>query len=168
MRRTLLLSAVLALIVLTSQAHAEFYPYSKYKTVIGFSISYIVEGNESLIEIARKFGLGYNEITAANPQLDPFIPGAGKTVKIPTSWILPEAESLDGIIINLSEMRLYYFFHQQGSQLARTFPIGIGSEGNDTPEGVFSIVEKTENPSWYPPDVPKLMPPLSIVYHIRS
>ena len=167
MRKPLLLGTLLTLILLASPVHAEFYSYSKYKTVIGFSITYVVEGNESLIEIARKFGLGYNEITAANPQLDPFIPGSGNQVKIPTSWVLPEAESFDGIIINLTEMRLYYFFHQQGSQLARTFPIGIGSEGNDTPEGVFSIVEKTENPSWYPPEsirkenpeLPKVFPP---------
>jgi len=167
MRKPFLPAIILLLFLLTTPALAEFYPYSKHKTVIGFNITYVVEGNESLIEIARKFGLGYNEITAANPQLDPFIPGAGNTVKIPTSWILPEAESFDGIIINLSEMRLYYFFHEQGSQLVRTFPIGIGSEGNDTPEGVFFIVEKTENPSWYPPesirqenpDLPKVFPP---------
>ena len=65
-------------VLLSPPAHAEFYPYSEYKTVIGFSTTYEVEGTESLIEIARKFGLGYNEITAANPDIDPLIPGSGK------------------------------------------------------------------------------------------
>jgi L,D-transpeptidase ErfK/SrfK len=150
-----------------SPAFAEFYPYSHTKTVIGFPITYIVQKNESLIEIARKFSIGFNEIAAANPSLDPFVPEEGYPVKIPKSWILPEIEQYTGIVINLSEMRLYYFLSEESSHLVRTFPIGIGTEGNDTPEGLFTVVEKIVDPSWYPPesirkenpDLPKVVPP---------
>jgi len=150
-----------------SPASAEFYPYSQAKTVIGFPLTYVIQENESLIEIARKFNIGFNEIVAANPSLDPFVPEEGIPVKIPKSWILPEIEQYSGIVINLSEMRLYYFFSEESSRLVRTFPIGIGTEGNDTPEGAFTVVEKIVDPSWYPPEsirkekpeLPKVVPP---------
>lgn len=150
------------------QISAESYSFSEDKTVIGFTQTYIVQNDESLIEIARKFGLGYNEIAAANPDLDPFVPGKGAAVIIPSSWILPEtATSYEGIIINLSEMRLYYFFSQGQSNLVNTFPIGIGTEGNDTPVGNFTVIEKIESPSWHVPEsirqeyphLPKVVPP---------
>ncbi|MEW6570133.1 MAG: L,D-transpeptidase family protein [Nitrospirota bacterium] len=151
----------------TSSANAQAFSFSETKTVIGMTGTHTVEKNESLIEIARKFGLGFNEITAANPAVDPFIPGAETAITLPTSWILPDVESRSGIVINLSEMRLYYFLKKNGSDLAMTFPIGIGTEGNDTPEGIFSVAEKIEKPSWHvpesilkeKPDLPRVVPP---------
>jgi len=158
---------IFCILFVISSASAEFYPYSHTKTVIGFPLTYVIQKNESLIEIARKFSIGFNEIAAANPSLDPFVPEEGLPVKIPKSWILPEIEQYTGIVINLSEMRLYYFFSEKSSHLVRTFPIGIGTEGNDTPEGTFTVVEKIVDPSWYPPesirkekpDLPKVVPP---------
>lgn len=151
----------------TSSASALVFSYSSDKTVIGFARSHTVKNNESLIEIARKFNLGYNEIVAANPKIDPFLPEAAISLIIPTSWILPDPSSYDGILINLSEMRLYYFFEHEESTLVRTFPIGIGSEGNETPPGTFKIVEKIINPSWHvpesirkeKPELPAVIPP---------
>jgi len=143
---------IFCILFVISSASAEFYPYSHTKTVIGFPLTYVIQKNESLIEIARKFSIGFNEIAAANPSLDPFVPEEGLPVKIPKSWILPEIEQYTGIVINLSEMRLYYFFSEKSSHLVRTFPIGIGTEGNDTPEGTFTVVEKIVDPSWYPPE----------------
>ncbi len=146
---------------------ADVFSYSEDKTVIGAIQKHTVDHDESLIEIARKFDLGYQEIVGANPSLDPFIPGRGVSVQIPTSWILPDVTPYEGIIINLSEMRLFYFFKRKGSTLVMTLPIGIGREGFNTPVGRFSIVEKTVNPSWYvpesilkeKPDLPKVVPP---------
>ena len=65
-----------------SPASAEFYPYSHTKTVIGFPLTYVTQENESLIEIARKFSIGFNEIVAANPSLDPFVPEEGVSIPI--------------------------------------------------------------------------------------
>jgi L,D-transpeptidase ErfK/SrfK len=143
------------------------YSYGTGTTVIGEVQTYEVESDESLIEIARDFDIGYNQIESANPTLDPFVPGGEALVTVPSSWILPEANSYDGIVINISEMRLYYFYKKDRTPLVTTFPIGIGSEGNDTPVGVFKIIQKIVNPSWYPPasirkerpELPKVVPP---------
>ncbi|MBZ0157966.1 MAG: L,D-transpeptidase family protein [Alphaproteobacteria bacterium] len=149
-------------------AHAQEYPFGPDATVIGTLRTYrITNEKESLIELAREFGVGYNEIVDANPDLDPFIPGAPVTVTIPSAWILPEMKTYEGLVINLSEMRLYYFYTKRNEHLAMTFPIGIGSEGHATPVGNFSIVQKTVNPSWYVPEsikreypeLPDVVPP---------
>ncbi len=155
------------LLVVTRPSFSEVFSFNKDSTVIGFKRTYSIRDSESLIEIARKFKLGYNEIISANPNVDPFLPEVGKTINIPTSWILPDSNNYDGIIINLSEMRLYYFFQQNGKKFVRTFPIGIGREGYDTPLGTFKIIQKIENPTWYVPEsikaekpyLPKIVPP---------
>lgn len=160
--------AVFLILTLTpQQTFAVSYSYGRGTTVIGEVQSYEVEGDESLIEIARDFDIGYNQMEAANPTLDPFVPGEEALVTVPTSWILPELSSYDGIVINISEMRLYYFYKKDRSPLVTTYPIGIGSEGNDTPTGVFKVIQKIVNPSWYPPpsirkerpELPKVIPP---------
>lgn len=150
-----------------SSAQAEAFSYSKDNTVIGLTKKYLSKENESLIEIARKFGLGYNEIVSANPYLDPFVVEANTNIMLPTSWILPDVEMYDGIVVNISEMRLYYFFKERGVNLVTTFPIGIGREDKDTPLGKFKVIEKIINPYWHVPlsirkanpDLPKVVPP---------
>jgi L,D-transpeptidase ErfK/SrfK len=164
-KRILLTTA--SLLLLISQAYAEVYSYTRDATIIGYAKTYKTAENESLIETARKFDLGYNEIVGANPNLDPFVTGTGASVKIPAAWILPDMVNHEGIVVNLSEMRLFYFFRQKGSRLVKTFPIGIGTEGNDTPEGVYKIIQKIKNPSWHvpasirkeKPELPEVVPP---------
>ncbi len=142
---------------------SEVYSYSKESTVIGELQTYLIKNNESLIEIARKFGIGYNEITDANPKLDPFVPGNDITITISTQWVLPDIYPYEGIVINLSEMRLFYFTKDK----VMTYAIGIGDEGKDTPEGKFKIVEKLVNPKWVVPlsirkerpELPAVVPP---------
>jgi len=145
-------------------ARAALYSYSKDQTVLGLARNYTIKGDESLIEIARRFDMGYNEIVAANPRLDPFIPGNGKVAKLSTAWILPDLREYEGIVLNLSEMRLYYFFKKNKSNMVMTFPIGIGSEGKETPIGTFRIIEKIVNPAWHvPPSIRKEKPELPAV-----
>lgn len=158
---------IIFFIIASTLSYAEVYSFNKDSTVIGFTKTHNIEHGESLIEAARKFNLGYNEIVSANPNIDPFLPENGITITIPTSWILPTVDSYDGIVINLSEMRLYYFFQQKDRKLVRTFPIGIGREGYDTPVGKFKIIQKIVNPSWYvpqsvraeKPELPRVVPP---------
>lgn|SRR5208283_212453 len=167
MRKNLFIAIVLLNFVLVPSLYADVYSYNKDSMVIGLIKTYTTKPNESLIEIARKFDLGYNAIVEANPALDPFLPGPGVSVKIPSSWILPDLDSYDGIVINISEMRLYYFAKMKRESLVRTFPIGIGREGWDTPEGTFKIIEKIVNPSWHvpksirleKPELPEIVPP---------
>jgi L,D-transpeptidase ErfK/SrfK len=166
-KRILLILLCLFLSGLCASSEAfETYSYDKNTTVIGSLKTHTIKGKESLIEIARKYDIGYNEITDANPKLDAFVPGDGKSAAIPTSWILPELTSYDGIVINLSEMRLY-FFSRKSAGTVNTFPIGIGSEGKETPVGKFTIIEKIVKPSWRvpesirkeKPELPAVVPP---------
>jgi len=164
---TRILIIIFITLFFTSPVAAKVYSYAANKAVIGSIKTYTVKGNDSLIEIARKFGIGYSEIADANPDLDPFVPGTGNQVKIPTSWVLPDVPSHDGIVINLSEMRLYYFAKRKRACTVWTFPIGIGKEGNYTPVGNFKVIEKIERPSWHVPEsirkekplLPKVFPP---------
>ncbi len=158
---------ILLVIFIPLKVTAHIYELPKNTKIIGKNNYYMAKDNESLIEIARQFGLGYNEIVDANPNINPFLPGPKSPVKIPTSWILPNVDKYEGIVINLSELRLYYFFKEKDKDMVATFPVGIGDEGKDTPLGIFSIIEKKENPSWYVPEsikrekpyLPKIVPP---------
>ncbi len=170
MRKIIIISFVAAVLLFMCVSFAvgtEIYTYDSCNTVVGSLKNYTVKNGESLIEIARKFDLGYNEITVANPSLDPFVPEKDASVLLSTSWILPHVEFYRGMVINLSELRLYYFFEQNGSRFVRTFPIGIGSDGKDTPVGEFTVIEKIVKPAWHVPesireerpDLPSVVPP---------
>lgn len=145
----------------------ELYNYSSKNTLIGKMRYYEVKEDESLIEIARFFNLGFNEIVDANPGIDPFVPPPGKKVKIPTLWVLPEKRPPKGIVINLSEMRLYHILKKDKKRVVKTYPVGIGDEGAETPTGFFKITEKIENPAWHvpesirkeKPELPPVVPP---------
>ena len=146
------LAIVFIMVSLAAAAGAERYLYGHDTTVVGTIMTHAIENRkDSLIELARKFDLGYNEIVDANPGLDPFVPGAGKAVILPLSWIMPDVQVYYGIVINISELRLYYFFSQGGKSQVATFPIGIGDEGTETPLGSFRIIEKISNPAWHVP-----------------
>ena len=121
--------------------------------MIGELQQYKIRDKDSLIEIARKFGLGFNAIVDANPGVDPFIPKAGTVITVPTAWILPAVSFRPSIVINIPEYRLYYF-PKVPSDTVLTFPLGIGDEGNDTPVGSYTVVEKIVKPAW---NVPKSM-----------
>lgn len=120
---------------------------------IGGVQSYQVKQGESLVEIARKFDIGFNAIVAANPDLDPWVPPTGSRATIPTAWILPESGRRPGLVINIPEFRLYYF-PQKRSDPILTFPLGIGDQGSSTPVGCYFVVEKIVRPTWH---VPKSM-----------
>ena len=107
---------------------------------------------DTLPDIARRFNIGYEEIVRANPGVDPWIPGAGRQIVVPTQFILPNAPH-EGVVINLAAMRIYYYpRHKKGeAQLVYTHPIGVGKVGWVTPEGVTRIIAREENPTWRPP-----------------
>lgn len=151
MKKIVFSVALLLLICNGTDAAPQVFYRDNSDSVIGSAKTYTLEAGESLIEVARKFDLGYNEIAAANPDLDPFVPGEGITAAIPTSWILPDVGTDEGIVINLSELRLYFFYRIGPAKFISTFPIGIGSEGNDTPTGQFAVIEKIIRPSWHVP-----------------
>jgi len=112
----------------------------------GESQTYRVRGKATLLDVARHYDLGYVEVVAANPGVDPWMPGGGTRVVLPDLHVAPSGPH-DGIIINLADMRLYHFAH---GEPMRSYPIGIGREGLSTPLGSTTIVRKVMNPTWRP------------------
>lgn len=106
---------------------------------------------DTLSDIARRFNLGYEEIVAANPGVDPWLPGAGTEVVIPSRWVLPDVPR-QGIVVNLAAMRLFYFpAPKKGeSQRVITHPVGIGRIEWKTPQGRTRVVARAEAPAWIP------------------
>lgn len=111
-----------------------------------------VNEKDTLLDIARDLGLGYNQITAANPGIDPWVPPGGSVVLAPLAFVLPQERTRSGIVVNLAEMRLYYFFSNGGHDYFLTAPIGIGAEGFLTELGSYKIKSKTPNPTWVVPE----------------
>jgi L,D-transpeptidase ErfK/SrfK len=111
-----------------------------------------VEGEDTLPDIARRFNLGYEEIVRANPGVDPWLPGVGREIVLPTQFILPDAPR-EGLVINLAQLRVFYFpkAEEGAPQTVITHPIGVGKVGWSTPEGSTKVVSKLKNPTWYPP-----------------
>jgi L,D-transpeptidase ErfK/SrfK len=120
--------------------------------VVGEISATTVSAGATLIDIARDYDLGYNELVEANPGLDPWLPPTGAEVILPTQYVLPNAPR-QGIVVNVAEMRLYYYPPPaaDGAAVVLTFPIGIGQEGTETPLGVTTIVSKAADPSWVVP-----------------
>lgn len=147
--------ATAVIMVLASAAAAfagERFSYAESKTVLGRVKTYKVKDGETLLEIARRYDLGYNEIIDANPNVDPWMPEGHKVI-IPSQWILPDVER-DGIVINTAEMRMFYFFEEGGRKFVKTYPIGVGIEGFETPVGEYKIIEKIKDPVWrVPPSI---------------
>lgn len=111
-----------------------------------------VREKDTLLDIAREFGLGYNQITSANPGVDPWIPPAGSLVQVPLAFVLPRNCPDAGLVVNLAEMRLYYFLRSGDRDFFFTAPIGIGREGYLTELGTYTVRSKTANPTWVVPD----------------
>lgn len=128
------------------------FPLNDPSTIlIGAVNSHIIREKETLVELAREYNIGFNEITAANSDVDPWVPETGTKIVIPTIWMLPERMD-NGVLINLAEMRLYYFFDVGKHKYVKTFPIGIGSQGSDTPVGDFRVTLKVKDPVWKVPE----------------
>ena len=108
--------------------------------------------DDTLTDIARRFNLGYEEIVRANPGVDPWLPGEGRPIVVPTQYILPNAPH-EGLVINVPQMRLFYYPKRKAGeqQVVITHPIGIGKVGWRTPEGVTKVLRKQKDPTWRPP-----------------
>jgi len=117
-------------------------------TVVGGERDHVIQPKETLLDIARNYDLGFWELKALYQELDAWIPPAGLKLKIPTTWILPK-NLHEGIVINVPEMRLYFFI--KSIQMVKTYPVGIGVLDGQTPFGKFFVTGKIEDPTWHIP-----------------
>lgn len=119
-------------------------------TVIGRNLEYVVGSRETLMELARRAGIGYDNLIRANPGMDPWNPPPGTRLILPKS-ALPVPDMTPGITINLAELRLYLIWEEATVRKVRIYPVGIGREGWESPMGNFQVSVVIENPSWTPP-----------------
>lgn len=123
-------------------------------TMIGSVRQYSVVKGDTFLDLARFYGLGYNELEQANPGVDPWIPAfKTQTVILPTAWIIPQGAH-QGVVVNIPEMRLYYFHPRKDGapQQVTTYPVGLGRDDWRTPRGKFKVQGKTKNPTWVIPE----------------
>lgn len=144
---SLMIGALLAAGSLLAHAEKFVLPPSDVD-VIGMVREVKATGNEDLLDIGREYGIGVEAMKNANPDVDVWAPGEGTRVLIPSRYILPDV-AREGIVINLPEMRLYYY--PANEKAVYVYAIGIGREDWGTPLGVLSIIEKKPYPTWTPP-----------------
>ena len=122
------------------------------QTVIGEPQVVYTRAEDTLSDLAREYGLGFDELVQANPHVDPWLPGADTPVLLPTQYVLPEV-ARQGVVLNVAAKRLFYFppAAEGEQQQVLTYPIGIGRVGWETPTGQTEVVAKAVDPHWYVP-----------------
>ena len=141
-------------------------------TVLGNDIRVKVSDQDTLLDLGRRYGIGYPEIIRANPGVDMGSPGDGREILLPLRRILPPAPH-EGIVVNLPEHRLYYYPKPTPGKKPAviTYPVSIGRMDWHSPLGQTSVIGKERHPNWYPPEsirkehaargdpLPKVVPP---------
>lgn len=150
----LTIAAAVAVSAAFAAARAETLFHQAGADLVGELSHYTTRSPDSLAGLARRFDLGYVELRAANPGVDPWLPGAGTRLTLPTAHILPDTPRR-GIVVNLPEQRLYFF----ATRAVLTVPVGIGRKGRETPLGATAVVAKRPNPAWTPPQSIRLEKP---------
>ncbi|MCL1138816.1 L,D-transpeptidase family protein [Shewanella pneumatophori] len=146
MMRTLLLF-ILAFLPLAAFANVYSIPQNGGR-LVGELQEHVVQKGDYFQTISKQYNIGILELMASNPGVDPFLPTPGTRLLIPTQMLLPDVPH-KGVVINLAELRLYYF--PKDGKNVHVFPVGIGRVGRETPEMVTKIKSRIPNPSWTPP-----------------
>lgn len=130
------------------------------QSVVGVPQVVLTRAEDTLADFAREYGLGYDELIAANPDVDPWLPGKNTPVLLPTQFVLPDVPR-EGLVLNIASKRLFYFppdgiqrdpdSGEVLSQIVLTFPIGIGRVGWETPLGATTVISKAKDPTWWVP-----------------
>ena len=125
---------------------------SAQQSVVGVPQVVFTHEADTLADLARTYGLGYDELIAANPDVDPWLPGENTPVLLPTQFVLPDVP-YEGIVLNIASRRLFYFPEVPEGQatIVKTYPIGIGRVGWETPLGATQVVAKAKDPHWFVP-----------------
>jgi L,D-transpeptidase ErfK/SrfK len=152
-KAVLLIFAIFLLFWGTQKALGQAYTYqlasiSNKKTVVGYLQRHTITEGETLLDICRRYGSGFNEVSLLYPRMDPWIPPVGRDLIVPTAWVLPSTR-YEQVVINLAELRLYRFFPR--IKMVKTYPVGIGDLGSETPEGIYRIRDKEPHPVWVVP-----------------
>lgn len=147
------LVAVLLSNCVALSARAERFPLeSPEVSVVGQIRQAKARADDTLIDIAREFDLGYDQIVSANPDVNRWIPGESTIVTLPSQYILPGAVR-KGLVLNIAELRLYFYppTPKGSAPEVLTYPVSIGRMDWRTPLGITKVVRKERDPIWRPP-----------------
>jgi len=162
-------SAALALLLVTACARGPEPPHfllehpPASRDLVGKLSFRETSAEDTLVDLAPELGVGYVELLAANPGVDPWLPGDGTRLAVPGARLLPSGKR-EGIVVNTGDLHLYWFAKDAAP---RAYPIGIAKDGYATPLGVTSVKAKKEKPTWVPgesahrddPNLPDAIPP---------
>lgn len=133
---------------------------SPAQSVVGVPQVVFTRAEDTLADFALEYGVGYDELIAANPDVDPWLPGANAAVLLPTQFVIPDVPR-QGLVLNIAAKRLFYFppdgietdpvSGEVTRQSVLTFPVGIGRVGWETPIGETTVVSKAKDPTWWVP-----------------
>lgn len=173
LKKRFCLPLAIALFAISSLVQAAVYPLPPDDVdIIGELQTVEVQVDETLLDIGRRYSVGYEEMQRANPEVSMWVPEPGTQVVVPTRHILPSAPR-EGLVLNVAEMRLYYYPPEVKGQprTVETYPVSIGRMDWRTPLGRTNVTAKQKNPAWYPPqsvkqeakaggwEVPDVVPP---------
>jgi L,D-transpeptidase ErfK/SrfK len=148
--RPLQLPLALLACLLACPAQAERFRLASGDQLVGRPLQIVSQYEDTFIEIGRAHNLGYEELRRANPDVDPWLPGAGTQIALPTQHVLPAGEQ-SGLVVNVAEFRLYYFYTEGETRFVATMPVSVGRMDWATPLGAARVVARVTRPSWYPP-----------------
>ncbi|MDH4314603.1 MAG: L,D-transpeptidase family protein [Gammaproteobacteria bacterium] len=125
---------------------------SAQQSVVGEPQIVFSRESDTFPDFAREYGLGYDELIAANPGIDPWLPGENTPILLPTQYVIPDVPR-QGIVLNIASKRLFYFPKVKEGEPVQvmTYPIGIGRVGWETPLGEAKVISKATDPTWYVP-----------------
>lgn len=148
-RASLITLLLLSSLGVLNSARAMDYPLPPAGSrLIGQNQTYTIqEGDNKLQTIARRFNTAAQVILETNNTIAPVNPAPGTVITIPSQMLLPDTPR-EGIVVNLAELRLYYF--PPGQNIVQVFPLGIGQLGLETPVTTTRVSQKIPNPTWTP------------------
>lgn len=148
-RASLITLLLLGSLGVLNSARAVDYPLPPAGSrLIGQNQTYTIqEGDNKLQAIARRFNTAAQLILETNNTIAPVNPAPGTVITIPSQMLLPDTPR-EGIVVNLAELRLYYF--PPGENIVQVFPLGIGQLGLETPVTTTRVSQKIPNPTWTP------------------
>lgn len=137
---------------LAGPAAAVTWPLDTDTEVVGELITDTLREGDRLVDMARMHNVGFVEMAAANPGLDPWLPSPGTEVRVPQLHVLPDGPR-EGIVVNLAERRLYYFapsWPDRDGPVVSTHPVGVGLAERATPLMRTRVTARVDDPAWYP------------------
>ena len=148
MLNKLLVISLITVITLSSRIYATQYqlPPDNARLIGEVQIHKVTKG-DYFQKIAEQYNIGFLALMSANPDVDPFLLEPDSNIIIPSEMLLPYIKR-EGIVINLPELRLYYFLPEENK--VHVFPVGIGKEGLATPKVTSYISSKRKDPVWRP------------------